>query len=59
MANKLVRIVDFLCICLSIVSMYVLTTDESRSWRIVAGLSIMLVVFHFAIRDGVEEEEND
>ena len=59
MANKLVRIVDFLCICLCIVSMYVLTTDESRSWRIVAGLSIMLVVCHFAIRDGVEEEEND
>ena len=57
MGNMLVKVVSFLMICLGIISMYVLMTDESCAWRVVAGMSIMLVYIHFAIRDGVEGEE--
>ena len=57
MGRKLVKFVDFLNILLCIVSMYVLMTDESRAWRVVAGLSVMLVVLHFSIREKVEGAE--
>ena len=57
MERKLVKFVDFLNILLCIVSMYVLMTDESRAWRVVAGLSVMLVVLHFSIREKVEGAE--